>query len=391
MCAGLDRYYQIVRCFRDEDFRANRQPEFTQVDIEMSFVDESDVCGLIEGLMKAVWSDTYGIELNPPFARISYDEAMERFGVDAPDMRFGFELRSLSSVLSQSQFQVFRSTLDSGGVLKGLKFDGGAGLSRSELDTLTEQVKGMGAKGLVWLKVEGDQLKSPVAKFISDDERAGLLKTFDAIDGDIIFIVADVISVVNTALSGLRLHLARERKLLDQSKLCFVWVDGFPLVEYDRDAGRYVAVHHPFTAPLLSDQETVEEAFTNPSTLRAQAYDLVLNGQEIAGGSIRIHRADVQRKVFKLLGIGEEEAKRKFSFLLDALSYGAPPHGGIAIGLDRLVMILSGKESIRDVIAFPKSSRGVDLMVQAPSEADIEQLVELGIQIAKPNAKVRAA
>lgn len=386
MCSGLDRYYQIVRCFRDEDLRANRQPEFTQIDIEMSFINEADVCQLIEGLVKEIWRETKGLELSLPFPRISYDEAIERFGVDAPDMRFGLELCNLSEILAASEFMVFRSTLDTGGIIKGLKLEGGASLSRSELDALTELCKGMGAKGLAWLKVENGELKSPIAKFITDEQKEKLLGSFSADDGDIIFIVADVPSVTNTTLSGLRLHLGRSRGLIDPDKLVFTWVDRFPLLEYDREQKRYVAVHHPFTAPDLPAGTCLSDV-ADPSTLKARAYDLVLNGQEIAGGSIRIHRQAMQSEVFRLLGISEEEARSKFSFLLDALSFGAPPHGGIAIGLDRLVMILTGKESIRDVIAFPKTSRGVDLMVESPSAADVEQLLELGLQIkAKPKA-----
>ncbi len=381
MVASLDRYYQIVRCFRDEDLRANRQPEFTQIDIEMSFVDEEDVRGLTEGLLRAIWKDCQGIELEKEFPRLTYDECMDRFGVDAPDMRFDLELRDASDLAAETEFKVFRSVIETDGVVKGFAIPDGAALSRKDFDDLTDFVKPYGAKGLAWVKVEAGELKSPIAKFIPAPVQQALLERFGAEDGDAIVFVADQASIVHPALGALRLHVGKTRGFIDESQLKFLWVEKFPLVEHDAVAGRYVSVHHPFTAPLLDSSEGFDELSSNPASLRARAYDIVLNGQEIGGGSIRIHRADMQQKVFELLGIDEQEARAKFGFLLDALSFGAPPHGGIALGLDRIVMLLSGTDSIRDVIAFPKTQRGQDLMVNAPAKSPVESLVELGIRV----------
>lgn len=387
MCAGVDRYYQIVRCFRDEDFRANRQPEFTQIDIEMSFVDEADVSGIVEGLVAKVWKEAAGIEVKTPFLRMSYEEAMNRFGVDAPDMRFGLELSDVSELFKESSFNVFRKVVESGGVVKGLKFPGGATMSRKETDDLEVLVKNYGASGLAWVKWDGSEIKSPLAKFIDDGLANELVSRFELEDGDIAFLVADRFAKACAALGALRVQLARQAELIEEDKLAFAWVDNFPLFEFDEDAKRFVAVHHPFTSPLLRDDADFDKLKQDPSGLSARAYDLVLNGQEIAGGSIRIHRRDIQEIVFRHLGIGEEEAKGKFGFLLEALSFGAPPHGGIAFGLDRMVMLLAGTDSIRDVIAFPKAHSGMDLMVGAPTIVDNQQLSELGVKITAPPEK----
>ena len=384
MCASLDRYYQIVRCFRDEDLRANRQPEFTQIDIEMSFIDEADIMDVVEGLIARIWKECAGIEVKLPLLRLTYEEAMDRFGVDAPDMRFGLELFDVSQALSNSGFQVFRDILETGGVIKGICVPGEAERSRKELDDLTDVVKIYGAKGLLWIKVREEDIQSPVAKHLNKEEVEALRSISGAGDGDLLLLVADEKPVARAALGALRVHLGRQLNLIDEKALCFLWVQSFPLLEYDKAAGRFCAVHHPFTSPALKTAEDLENLEKDPAQLKARAYDVVLNGQELGGGSIRIHRADIQQRVFKLLGIGPEEAQEKFGFLLEALSYGAPPHGGIALGLDRLVMLLLGTDSIRDVIAFPKTQKGQDLMLSAPAPATIEQLLELGIKVIAP-------
>ena len=383
MCAGLDRYYQIVRCFRDEDFRANRQPEFTQIDIEMSFVDEFQVSELVEGLIRDIWKGAVQKELKLPFPRISYDEAMSRFGVDAPDMRFGLELVDVTSIFSESAFNVFREQ-SAQGAIKGIKFEGGAAFSRKELDDLGAFVAQYGAKGLSWMKFEGTECKSPIAKFLSPAEIESIKKAFDYNEGDLILMVAAKKNVTHASLGALRVHLAKAHNLIDRDKLAFCWIDRFPLVERDEAEKSWLSVHHPFTSPLIQTEEDLRLLDSNPGALRARAYDLVLNGQEIAGGSIRIHNPEVQKKIFTILGISAEEAQMKFGFLLEALSFGAPPHGGIAVGLDRVVMLLAGTDSIRDVIAFPKTQKGVDLMVNAPSQAGEDQLKELFIKVVKP-------
>jgi aspartyl-tRNA synthetase len=383
MCSGLDRYYQIVRCFRDEDLRANRQPEFTQIDIELSFVEESEIQELVEGLVKSIWQEAIGEVLEPPFLRMSYHEAMSRFGVDAPDMRFGMELKDCSSLFAGSEFKVFRQALEIGGAVKGICVPGGADISRRVFDELIGFISPYGAKGLAWIKIEEDGVSSPISKFLDEPCLAQIRKLFDAEVGDAVLLVADQLSVVHASLGALRCHLAATRDLIEERN-CFLWVEKFPLLEHDSAAGRFVAVHHPFTAPVLETEEDVDRLENDPGSALARAYDLVLNGQEIGGGSIRIHDSTLQNKMFSLLGISSEEAENKFGFLLGALSHGAPPHGGIALGLDRMVMLLSGLDSIRDCIAFPKTQRGQDVMVGAPSKASTEQLVELGIKLAAP-------
>ena len=386
MCSGFDRYYQVVRCFRDEDFRANRQPEFTQIDIEMSFTSEEEVMSLVEKMMAEIWKETKGVDITLPLPRMDYEESMARFGVDAPDMRFGMEFVDLTEKFSNSEFAVFRDAIGSGGVVKGILLEDPLEISRKQFDQYTDFVKKLGAKGLVWIRYEADGIKSPIAKFLSDSEKSQLQAAFGAKEGDVAFILADSSGSVNSCLSALRCHLAKVYERIDYDKLAFTWVTHFPLLEFDGDNNRWAAKHHPFTSPICDSAEDLERMFDDPDKLKSRAYDLVLNGQEIAGGSIRIHRADLQQKIFQLLGISDEEAEAKFGFLLSALSYGAPPHGGIAVGLDRLVMILTGTDSIRDVIAFPKTARGVDLMVDAPGPADVQQLVELGLQVRKPRS-----
>ena len=382
MCAAFDRYYQIVRCFRDEDLRANRQPEFTQIDIEMSFVEENDVIKIAEGLIAAIWARCTGQNLELPLPRMSYRDAMECYGVDAPDLRFELELVDLAKVFSDSQFAAFRSVVDTGGRVKGIRVPDAASFSRKDLDNYTQFVRQYGAKGLAWVKFdESGELKSAILKFLTEEQQALLKKEAGLQSGDILFLVADKEATVFASLGALRSRLAKDLQLIDDSSGSnwqFTWVERFPLFDYDANAGRYVSTHHPFTAPLGGLPESKAEY----STVEARAYDLVLNGQEIGGGSIRIHESELQSKIFSALNIDEDEAREKFGFLLDALSFGAPPHGGIAFGLDRILMLLSNTDSIRDVIAFPKTQKGQDLMVGAPSPASSEQLVELGIRLA---------
>ncbi|MDA8162444.1 MAG: aspartate--tRNA ligase [Desulfobacteraceae bacterium] len=375
MVAGLERYYQIVRCFRDEDLRADRQPEFSQLDMELSFIDEEDIIVLVEGLISHVFSETLGIKLKTPFPRLTYMEAMERFGTDRPDTRFGLELRDITNIAAKSGVSVFERAVASGGVVKAINAKGMAGLSRKELDDLTEFAKGLGAKGLAWVKIKEDgSWQSPIAKFFSEDERQAIETRLGAAAGDILFFGADQKAVAYKVLGELRLELARQKGLLPKGVFNFTWVTDFPLLEYDKDQGRFVAVHHPFTAPKPEDIGLLE---SDPGSIRSRAYDLVLNGVEIGGGSIRIHQYPVQQRIFKALSITEDEARDKFGFLLEALLFGAPPHGGLAFGLDRLVMLMAGRETIRDVIAFPKTQKAQCLLTQAPAEVSVTQLAEL--------------
>ncbi|OHB25166.1 MAG: aspartate--tRNA ligase [Desulfuromonadaceae bacterium GWC2_58_13] len=379
MISGFDRYFQIVRCFRDEDLRADRQPEFTQIDCEMSFVDRDDVIKVMEGMIATIFKEAIGVDVALPMARMTYQEALARYGVDNPDLRFGLELVEISDLVGSCGFKVFADAVTNGGMVKTINVKGGATLSRKELDDLAEFVKIYGAKGLAWVKVTEEGWQSPIAKFFTADELAVLNQRLDAQLGDLLLFVADSYKVTNESLGRLRGHLGNKLGLARKNDYQFVWVTDFPLLEWDEEARRHVAVHHPFTAPM---DEDVPLLASDPGKARAKAYDLVLNGSEIGGGSIRIHDQAVQSQMFQLMGIGEEEARVKFGFLLDALEFGAPPHGGIAFGLDRLTMILTGSESIRDVIAFPKTQKATCLMSEAPGLVDEKQLRELHIRLA---------
>jgi len=379
MVSGFDRYYQIVKCFRDEDLRADRQPEFTQLDMEMSFVDADDVMSVIEGLMKKVFKDIKDIEISLPLPKITYSEAMERYGSDKPDIRFGLELKDLSDILLNCEFKVFSEALKNGGCIKAINAEGcGTKISRKEIDSLGEFVKTYRAKGLAWINYTQDGIKSPIAKFLKEEEMQSIIERMNAKIGDIIFIVADDKKVAYDSLGQLRLELGKRFNLIDKDKIGLLWVTEFPLLEYDEEEKRYVAMHHPFTSPMDEDIHLLDSA---PLKARAKAYDIVLNGYELGGGSIRIHDSEIQEKMFKLLGFSQEEAWKKFGFLLEAFKYGTPPHGGLAIGMDRLIMLLTGTDNIRDVIAFPKTQSASCLMTDAPSYADEKQLKELKLKL----------
>ncbi|MEQ8762807.1 MAG: aspartate--tRNA ligase [Planctomycetota bacterium] len=380
MVSGFDRYFQIARCFRDEDLRADRQPEFTQLDVEMSFVEEEDVYQVIEGMMLFMLANVFDVHLESPIPRLTYREAMERYGSDKPDTRFGLELVDLGELAANCEFQVFRRTAESGGRVKGIRVPGGAGMAtekgRKDLEAFA---KTHGAKGLAWMKVQaGGEVQSPIGKFFSDEERAELLKAMAAEDGDLLLFVADKAKVVHAALGALRNRIAKETGLLEGKPHQLLWVTEFPLYELDEKSGRYVPAHHPFTMP---DASFFEGTVEDPGAVRARSYDLVLDGVELGSGSIRIHRPDMQEKVFETMGIPKEVAREKFGFLLEAFEYGAPPHGGIALGIDRMVAILLGHDSIREVIAFPKTAAASCLLTGAPAPADAEQLEELGLRI----------
>ncbi|MBN1534928.1 MAG: aspartate--tRNA ligase [Spirochaetes bacterium] len=384
MISGFDRYYQIVKCFRDEDLRHDRQPEFTQVDLEFSFVTPDIIMREVEGLLADVVRDIRGIDVPCPFPRLTYDQCMERFGTDAPDTRFNLELRRLDDIFANTGFNLFKSALAVGGTVKGIAVPDNGTFSRKTVDQLADEIRRFGAKGLATVRFTGDAFDGGITKFLGDGEKAGLVHRFGLSGPMMLFLMADAAAVVNDSLSYLRLKIARQQGLIDEDALNFLWVTDFPLFEYDPETGSYGAVHHPFTAPTPGCLETLDHLTPeNVATVKAQAYDVVLNGSEIGGGSIRIHTTGIQSRIFSILGISDEEANEKFSFLLEALRFGAPPHGGIALGLDRVMMLLLKRHSIRDVIAFPKTQKGQCLMSDAPSHVSDHQLAELSIKTVK--------
>jgi aspartyl-tRNA synthetase len=378
MVGGLDRYFQIVKCFRDEDLRADRQPEFTQLDMEMSFVQPEDVMAVVEGMICLLFKELKDIELTRPFTKLTYQQAMDRFGSDKPDMRFGLELCDFSDALRNCQAKVFTAALQKGGVVKGIRIPNGGALSRKDLDDMTPFVATFGARGVAWTKITAEGWQSPIAKFLSEAEQKDVERISAAQVGDVVLFSADSAKIVHDSLGNLRLHLGEKLGLIPEKDYALVWVVDFPLMEFDPEEKRYVALHHPFTSPLDEDLHLLD---SEPAKSRSKAYDLALNGTEVGGGSIRIHQVELQKKILGLMGIDAQEAQDKFGFLLEALSFGAPPHGGIAFGIDRLAMLLSGAKSLRDVIAFPKSQRAVCMLTEAPSEVAPRQLRELGIRI----------
>ena len=381
MVSGFDRYFQIVKCFRDEDLRANRQPEFTQVDLEMSFVEQDDVMALNEGLIKHVFKEVLGVDLKTPIKRMTFKDAMEKYGSDKPDLRFGMEITNLSDVVKECGFKVFTDAVANGGSVRGLCLEGGASMGRKDIDRLGEFVKTFKAKGLAWIQLKEEGVKSPIAKFFSEEELNKIIETMGAKTGDLILIVADKNSVVLKALGELRLELSRKFDLVkDKSEFNFTWITEFDLLEYDEEEGRYFAAHHPFTMPMDEDIKYLD---TDPGRVRAKAYDLVLNGEELGGGSIRIHDTKLQEKMFEVLGFTQESAWERFGFLLEAFKFGPPPHGGLAFGLDRMIMFLAGTENIKDVITFPKNQNAFCYLTEAPNIVDEEQLKELGIETIK--------
>ncbi len=380
MVAGMERYFQFARCFRDEDLRADRQPEFTQIDLEMSFLPLEELFSMMEEMFVALWKETLDIDVARPFPRIPYREAMDRYGSDKPDLRFGMELVNVTEAFSTSSFQVFQSTISSGGELKAIVVPASANWSRKEVETWVHEAQTLGAKGLAWLALKADGIKGSVAKFVSEEEIQHLCKLTGANTGDLVYIMADQATNVANVMGELRLRLGRALNLIDERKFVFAWITEFPLFEYDTDEKRYVAAHHPFTMPMVEDIPLLD---TDPGAVRAQAHDLVLNGFELSSGSQRIYQRELQAKMFQLLGISEAEAQAKFGFLLDAFEYGAPPHGGMAFGFDRIIMLLAGRNNLRECIAFPKTASASDLMTAAPSEVENKQLTELGIKIVK--------
>ncbi|CAN7308339.1 aspartate--tRNA ligase [Rossellomorea sp. LjRoot5] len=379
MVSGFDRYYQIARCFRDEDLRADRQPEFTQIDMEMSFMDKEQIISLVEDMMKKLMNDVKGVNVTLPIQRMTYDDAMSRYGSDKPDTRFGMELIDVSEIVKDSGFKVFAGAVADGGQVKLINVKGGASqYSRKDIDGLTEFVSRYGAKGLAWLKVEEEGLKGPISKFVTEEDASAISTTANAEAGDLLLFVADKKSVVADALGALRLKLGKDLKLIDETVFNFLWVTDWPLLEFDEGENRYYAAHHPFTMPVKEDLELFE---TDPASVRAEAYDLVLNGYELGGGSLRIYERDIQEKMFKVLGFSKEEAEEQFGFLLEAFEYGTPPHGGIALGLDRLVMLLAGRTNLRDTIAFPKTASASCVLTDAPGGVSEAQLKELSLSL----------
>lgn len=378
MVSGFDRYFQIAKCFRDEDLRADRQPEFTQIDMELSFVEADDVMSVNERLIKKVFKEIKGIDVQIPFERMPYQEAMDRFGSDKPDVRFGMELKNITDIVNGSEFQVFQGAIDNGGSVRGINAEGCGSFPRKQIDSLVEVAKTYGAKGLAWISVLEDGFKTTLSKFFDDEKLKEIANAFNAKAGDLILICADKNSVVYDALGALRLEMAKRLELTKDDDYRFLWVTEFPLLEWAEEENRFVAKHHPFTSPMDEDLDILE---SNPGKVRAKAYDMVLNGCEVGGGSIRIHSSAIQERMFECLGFSKEDAQERFGFLLDAFKFGAPPHGGLAFGLDRLVMLITGAESIRDVIAFPKVKDASCLLTKAPDIVDEKQLEELGIQI----------
>ena len=378
MVSGMERYFQIARCFRDEDLRADRQPEFTQLDMEMSFMEMDEILELMEGLIAYIFEGALGKKIETPFQRLTWDEAMDRYGSDKPDLRFGMELINMVDAVKDSDFKVFNQVIENGGVVKAINVKGYANIPRRECDSLVDFVGIYGAKGLAWMQIQEDgSVKSPIAKFFSEAHMANILATAQAEAGDLIMFIADKPAVVAQALGALRIEMAKRRNLIDPDALAFAWVVDFPMFEYDEEENRYVAMHHPFTSPRDEDLPLLA---TDPGKVYAKAYDMVLNGTEIGGGSIRIHRRDVQKQIFSAIGLTDEEAQEKFGFMMNAFEYGAPPHGGLAFGLDRLIMIMAQRDSIRDVIAFPKTQSAACVMTQAPNDVDDKQLRELHIR-----------
>lgn len=379
MCSGMDRYIQIARCFRDEDLRADRQPEFTQIDMELSFVDVDDVIEVNERYLKRLFQEVLGIEVKLPIQRMTWQEAMDRFGSDKPDLRFGMELIDVSDVVKDCGFGVFTGALENGGSVRGINAKGQGGMPRKKIDKLTAFVKDYGAKGLAYIAIQEDgSVKSSFAKFLSEEQMSALVKAMDGEPGDLLLFAADKNKVVWDSLGALRVELAKQLELLDKNEYRFVWITEFPLLEWSEEQGRFVAMHHPFTMPMEEDLAFID---SDPGKVRAKAYDIVLNGNEIGGGSVRIHQNDIQEKMFEVLGFTREQAYSQFGFLLDAFKYGVPPHAGLAYGLDRLVMLMAGEDSIRDVIAFPKVKDASCLMTEAPTPADEKQLEELGLSV----------
>ena len=378
MVSGMERYFQIARCFRDEDLRADRQPEFTQLDMEMSFMEMDEILELMEGLIAYIFEGALGKQIQTPFQRLTWDEAMDRYGSDKPDLRFGMELINMVDAVKDSNFKVFNQVIENGGVVKAINVKGYANIPRRECDSLVDFVGIYGAKGLAWMQIQEDgSVKSPIAKFFSEEQLANILATAKAEAGDLVMFIADKPAVVAQALGALRIEMAKRRNLIDNDALAFAWVVDFPMFEYDEEEKRYVAMHHPFTSPRDEDLPLLA---TDPGKVYAKAYDMVLNGTEIGGGSIRIHRRDVQKQIFSAIGLSDEEAQEKFGFMMNAFEYGAPPHGGLAFGLDRLIMIMAQRDSIRDVIAFPKTQSAACVMTQAPNDVDDKQLRELHIK-----------